>query len=396
MLFDDLGMAADHPPEVSAELRVAPTTTGKGFNVLRLPLIPLACWRVDEFWFDFDSSFLRPESATAFPLLHLLRVAHPGALLSVFGHADPTGDDAYNKRLAGRRALAVYAALVRDTARWEDLYSKPEGADDWGVRTLQILLRRTGHDPGPADGTAGKRTKAAVESFQKSAGLTVDGKPGPKTREKLFRAYMDFLCIDEHKQPQVLQASEFLARGADAGGKGDVQGCGEFNPLLIFSRDEQKRFANPANKDERDARNGPNRRVVIFLFRPGTEISIAHWPCPRASEGDAGCRKRFWSDGEMRRSPSATSRKFQDTHDTFGCRFYHRLAISSPCEQYEIRDFLRIEDELGDAVINTPIQCLMSDGSNISMTTDGNGMILVSGKRLVRIEMDDIHKLENG
>ena len=51
------------------------------------------------------------------------------------------------------------------------------------------------------------------------------------TRAALFRAYMDWICgRDFILDP----AKDFLA-GSDPKGKGDYQGCGEFNPLLLFS-----------------------------------------------------------------------------------------------------------------------------------------------------------------
>ena len=71
---------------------------------------------------------------------------------------------------------------------------------------------------------------------------------------------------------------------------------------------------------------------MVFLFRPGTKVNPQRWPCPRAKEGVAGCRKRFWSDGEKRRSFQAARREFKDAQDTFACRFYQRLSDKSPCE----------------------------------------------------------------
>ena len=39
----------------------------------------------------------------------------------------------------------------------------------------QRLLARAGYDPGPADGKPGRRTRTAVQAFQRDAGLPVDG-----------------------------------------------------------------------------------------------------------------------------------------------------------------------------------------------------------------------------
>ena len=108
---------------------------------------------------------------------------------------------------------------------------------------------------------------------------------------------MDSVCGKNFK---LNQADDFLA-GSDPGGKGDYQGCSEFNPVLLFSQKEEAAFAKPDQKETRDKENARNRRVVVLLFSPGLRVDFAKWPCPRAKEGATGCRKRFWSDGEKRR-----------------------------------------------------------------------------------------------
>jgi hypothetical protein len=80
----------------------------------------------------------------------------------------------------------------------------------------------------------------------------------------------------------------------------------------------------------------------MFFFPPGFKVDTAKWPCPRADEGSAGCKKRFWSNHEERRKPKPEERRAygrdpdfplaEGTHDTFACRFYDRLARRSPCE----------------------------------------------------------------
>lgn len=294
-----------------------------------MELVPVACWKLNDVRFLFGSSLLLPQTRGEFVELLQLRKEHPGAPLSVFGHADPVNDDSFNKQLSGHRAEAVYAALVRDTAMWEKLFSTAGSAEGWGTGSTQRMLDALGFDPGPPTGESNARTTAAVRDFQGKNGFTPDGKAGAQTRAKLFLAYMTFLCPDK------LDKSEFLASGADPKGKGDYQGCGEFNPAMRFSAVEEKEFNKDANKTARNEENGPNRRVMVLLFRPGSNLPFAKWPCPRTSEGVAGCRKRFFSDGEARRAPQALRRQFKDTKDTFACRFYHRLVIASPCEGIE-------------------------------------------------------------
>jgi peptidoglycan hydrolase-like protein with peptidoglycan-binding domain len=73
-------------------------------------------------------------------------------------------------------ALASSARVLRPGARGDD------------VRQIQELLEMLGHGTGGVDGVLGPKTQAAIESFQRSAGLTVDGKVGPNTRGQLSAA----------------------------------------------------------------------------------------------------------------------------------------------------------------------------------------------------------------
>jgi hypothetical protein len=328
------GIAAGHPQRITLPKLVAPST-GAEFNTLQPQLITVGCALVPDHQFEFDSSFILPEAHKAFRRLVRLIKARPDCPLSVFGHADPVGRDAYNKRLSGRRAMAVYAVLIRDVELWEHkLYGQPAGGDRWGNRAIQIMLQALGHDPGPLAEQRNAQTRSAVEAFQREQGLGVDGDPGPITRKRLFQLYMDKLCSDALGQPFKVEKTDFLARGVHAEGKGDYQGCGEFNPVLLFSQQEQDEFTSEANHPMRNEANAPNRRVLVFLFQRGTQVNPQRWPCPLAREGSAGCRKRFWSDGEERRSRLLPDkrRQFQETEDTFACRFYHGIAALSPCE----------------------------------------------------------------
>jgi murein L,D-transpeptidase YcbB/YkuD len=56
------------------------------------------------------------------------------------------------------------------------------------VRELQQALTAAGYDPGPADGTYGEQTEAAVVAFQEANGLAVDGRVGPETAAALNSA----------------------------------------------------------------------------------------------------------------------------------------------------------------------------------------------------------------
>jgi len=64
------------------------------------------------------------------------------------------------------------------------------GASSSRVRILQKALMALGFDVSKADGVYGSSTFAAVKEFQKTVGLTADGKAGPLTLQKL-ESYFD-------------------------------------------------------------------------------------------------------------------------------------------------------------------------------------------------------------
>ena len=359
----DGGVAGEHVAVEPFEFLVGPTTTDQ-FNTARLRLIPIACWRVDDVRFAFDSSFVNadpdPDNSNDIraELRHLVDLIkdHPGAPLSVFGHADPVGSDDYNKLLSGRRAKVIYGLLISNTdpgtavKLWKDV----SNTEAWGANQRQTMQTVTGLPSGTPDST-------------------------------LFRSYMQKLC------PPTLSLSkkDFLAQGADSGGKGDFQGCSEFNPLLIFSQETQAQFdqAKQQNDKEgiekRNAENAPNRRVMVLMFRKGSRVDPARWPCPRATEGVAGCIKRFWSDGEKRRSthlPNNIDRKFEDANDTFACRFYQRISDESPCDRILRRLRVRLYDAFGTALPFAPFAVAVGGSQKFTSLNraDENGIITVA------------------
>ena len=185
----DGGIAADHievplPPAI-----VAATHSGKEYNTLKQSIIPIACWRAHNTRFKFDSSFVLPEIATEIGLLkdlidsHTVKdeqdVKHKPAL-SVFGHADPTGNDDYNKALSGRRAQAIYALLTRKTELWEELFNHP--GDHWGKDALGTMLDTI--TPGAPAQPSGVGAPQPANAKPKAGSTAADkGSPADEERE---------------------------------------------------------------------------------------------------------------------------------------------------------------------------------------------------------------------
>jgi len=92
-------------------------------------------------------------------------------------------DAIYSYNAAESYALAI--AHLSDKLRGGGPFKTPWPTDDPGIsraerRELQELLIARGYDIGQPDGLVGARTRAAIESFQSSAGLPVDGHAGAR------------------------------------------------------------------------------------------------------------------------------------------------------------------------------------------------------------------------
>ncbi|MGD0526225.1 MAG: peptidoglycan-binding protein [Polyangiaceae bacterium] len=312
--------AAQHPPAPRQKLNVAPTDGSSKFNAIRIPLIPVACWRLGDPGFAFDSSFVAPAFQAELTTLSGIVAANPGCPAALFGHCDPAGSDTLNKTLGDRRAIAIYALLTRQPDLWEWLYDHSEVGDTWDLRMVQTMLGNVPdaggatYYPGPANGVRDATTIAAVKRFQGDAGLTPDGDPGKNTRRALFGAYMDWLCTSgpSSSPPSAgggtasaspssafrMQPSDFLGgTGAQDGDlpKMSLQSCGKFNPIVLLTQ---------AEMGGEDTTHEPN----------------------------TACKDAFWPDGETRRQNGPELREYKITRDTMACRFYDRFARRSPCE----------------------------------------------------------------
>lgn len=331
------GVFGSHPEEDDPGAIVAPST-GKEFNTIRRPIQVVGCALLPDNHFLVDSSEISPSAAEGLRRLSALMQEHPDSRISVFGHADPVGEDEYNKTLSGRRALAVYGLLIHDVALWDELHAHPHGGDKWGLKAVQSMLTALSFPAGRSDGVMDDATKAAVKKFQTANGRSATGTADDGTRKAVYGAYMDFLYGGAFTQLD--PDKDFLFHNKAKDHKGDVQGCGEFNPLVIFSAKEAQTFSKASNRSARNDANAVNRRVLVYLFAPDTVVDESRWPCPTFKEGAAGCRKRLFADGDKRRQNGPSRREYRFSHDTFACRFYDRTMGGSPCERSNVASSL--------------------------------------------------------
>jgi hypothetical protein len=344
---DDGGVAAEHPPKLTLPVIAAPFPEAQksNFNALRRSIVTVACKDVPGAHYAFDSSVLSPLARRGFTALKGIIDRHPGSPLSIFGHADPDGTEIYNKFLSERRAEVVFGMLVRDVPTWERLFSHHENTpgDVWGDDAIELMLAALGFG---ADASKNETLGDVIREYQRIRGFTITGRNDAALRAKLFAEYMDFLCSDDKGKPYSLAKSDFLGEGAKHGA---FQGCSEFNPRLVLAKVEEDAFkADTVNgKDDRATANFDNRRAIIYFFEKGSKIDPAKWPCPRASDADriSKCIAHFWSDGNDRKGKLLDEKRrrfgkavrnrterIAQVEKTFACRFYHGLALHSPCE----------------------------------------------------------------
>jgi outer membrane protein OmpA-like peptidoglycan-associated protein len=198
-------------------------------------------------FFNTNKSFLLP---TALPSVHKLRELYLGnapCQLLVVGHADTKGGAAYNDKLSLDRAKSVIAYLKDDVEAWYEFYGESVDLKNrWGKVEDRLMII------GMPDFTTKPKGEDVVRWYQRTRGLTVDGKAGTDTRHALIREY---LSLDGASLSEL--AGEIVAT---------AHGCGENFPL-----DETGEHfdAEPAD----DQRDRGDRRVELFFFDAEFEIT---------------------------------------------------------------------------------------------------------------------------
>jgi hypothetical protein len=274
------------------------------YNVVREPLRGVACWRLGDGAFGFDDTFIGLGARKDFREFARIWAKHPRSKVALFGHTDIAGKEKYNHDLGAGRARTVYGVMRNDPEIWYEMFQSDKDA----LASVKKRLRAGGHEIPLDEKGLGDATRTAI------------------------RAHVSKLAGE-----LALDPTDFLGEH----GQYSMQSCSEFNALRRISAELDATL----DATQRDEFERANRRVLAFLFAPGTHVD-GRWPCPRPGDGVGGCKPRFWSDAAARRAVTTVARQFVpdgvtggplfpvvEAKDTFACRFYDRIAHKSACER---------------------------------------------------------------
>ena len=205
------------------------------------------------------------------------------------------------KRLcAALAALFALNVLVICFAQRAAAVTYKQGSAGSVVTQIQTKLSNWGYYSGAVDGVYGSKTTAAVKYFQRSNGLTADGKCGPKTLAALGISVSD-------TQQSTSGDVELLARLISAEARGEPYTGQVAVGAVVLNRVESPAFPNSmsgviyqtgaftclqdgqfwgsvtdsAYKAARDALNGWDPSGgAIYYFNPNTATSAWIWSRP--------------------------------------------------------------------------------------------------------------------
>ena len=212
--------------------------------------------------FAYNSAFPTPAIAGGLRFMIEAMDEAPNRKATVFGHADTTGSDQFNKNLSDRRAQATLALLADDPAGF-DKVAKDE---DWDSSIYQAMLRALGPNPGPIDGKPGELTKRAVRGFQREYAQGVYHRDSARTPSVsvVESGELDSVTKQAVRDAYIALFSTRIPLDSFAGPK--FAGCSEFIPLSDSTKASD------------------NRRVTFAVFRAALVPRDDEFPCV---QGDA-------------------------------------------------------------------------------------------------------------
>lgn len=243
-------------------------------QIRMLGAVPRSVLARTRMFFNTNKAFLLPMALPSMQKLRRLYVENSPCELLVVGHADTAGSSAFNDELSLERARATIAYLEDDVDSWFDFYSHHDPKRAWGKVEDHLMLMAL------PDFSSKPKGEQEVRWFQRTRGLSVDGKAGSETRHALIEEYMSL---------DGASLADFVGEI-----NATAHGCGENFPL-----DEQGDELDEAPEDDKP--DAGDRRVELFFFDPEFGIS----PAPPAENSPAGSteyptwRKRVVEEVEL-------------------------------------------------------------------------------------------------
>jgi outer membrane protein OmpA-like peptidoglycan-associated protein len=106
--FDDVIVELVEAPEQAESLvKVEPRPLSPAIDSTRVGFT----FKLDNIYFEFDKSYLKPESKIALRKLYGFMERHPDVKIEIQGHTDGEGSYSYNEKLSERRAISVMRYL---------------------------------------------------------------------------------------------------------------------------------------------------------------------------------------------------------------------------------------------------------------------------------------------
>lgn len=291
--------------------------------------------------FGFDSAFPSPGVASMIGYVFEHAAMYSNARYCLFGHTDPSGDDAYNKLLSERRAKVMHALLTGDLDEFESVAAD----EDWGPADYQAMLRGVGNNPGAIDGEIGPLTKAAIGAFRVEYGKGIHH--STSTRDPAHGPLPDGDALDEPTKLALRDAyhANMMANVDPARFVGpQCAGCSEFNP--------------------QDPEAAQQRRVTLAVFDEPSLVP-PRFPC---TEGDeAACmldqrdavRCRFYRENFIDPGPQPAPGTFWDGHwlrTPTGKAHLSALTVLPDCDDLEVevqacteREVEELDEDSGDS-----------------------------------------------
>lgn len=268
--------------------------------------------RVDRFiaeglLFETDKNFLLPSALPAMTTVVTHYGRTPGFEVLVVGHTDRTGAVAHNDALSLSRAEAMAAFLRDDVQPWLSQYeASVPAAQRWGTHEDALMLAAL---PDVAARPAGV---GAVQHFQQTRGLLVDGVAGPQTRQALIADYM---------------ATDGTTLPSDA---------------TLFAHGAGEHFSRSDAPDGTDS--AEDRRVEVFFFPPATGVLP---PPPAANSGPDDPEYPEW----VRRAVNTLQEQVEDALQTLSWR--EGTVDDSEQPTFVIRDTETEEHQQRNAALTT-------------------------------------------